>query len=107
MSDDKINSIKAPNHSITPNLVYYGTYTSVEFNGSWNLVQNKIKVYLNMYNFYETNKNINISNYWTLENCLFGAVSSTKNTDTDISTNILDMELDLIDMEVFHFLGLD
>ena len=34
-------------------------------------------------------------------------VSSTKNTDTDISTNILDMELDLIDMEVFHFLGLD
>ena len=29
-----INSIKTPNHSITPNLDYYGTKTRVEFNGS-------------------------------------------------------------------------
>ena len=30
-SDEKMNSIKTPNHSITPNLDYYGTKTRVEF----------------------------------------------------------------------------
>ena len=34
MSDERINSIKTPNHSITPNLDYYGTKTRVEFNAS-------------------------------------------------------------------------
>ena len=32
---------------------------------------------------YETNKSINISDYPTPENFLFGAVSSTKNSDID------------------------
>ena len=34
LSDEKINSIKTPNHSITPNLDYNSTKTRVEFNGS-------------------------------------------------------------------------
>ena len=34
LSDGKINSIKTPNHSITPNLDCYGTKTRVKFNGS-------------------------------------------------------------------------
>ena len=34
LSDEKINSVKTSNHSITPNLDYYGTKTRVEFNGS-------------------------------------------------------------------------
>ena len=34
LSDEKINSIKTSNHSITPNLDYYGTKRRVEFNGS-------------------------------------------------------------------------
>ena len=41
LSDEKIKSIKTPNHSITPNLSYYGTYTRVEFNGSF-LKQDKV-----------------------------------------------------------------
>ena len=36
-----------------------------------------------MYIIYETNKHFNISSYWTLESCLFGAVSLTKNADID------------------------
>ena len=64
LSDEKNNSIKMSNHSITPNLSY-GTKTGVEFNGHC-LKQNKVT-----------------------------------------STNILDMELDLINMQVFHFLVLD
>ena len=81
-----INSIKTPNHSITPNLDYYGTKTRVEFNGSC-LKQDKVtfnhgKV-VNIYIVYEISKNINISDYPTLENCLFGAVKLTKNADID------------------------
>ena len=34
LSDKRINSIKTPNHSITPNLDYYGTKRRVEFDGS-------------------------------------------------------------------------
>ena len=83
-SDEKMNSIKTPNHSITPNLDYYGTKTRVEFNGSC-LKQDKVtfnhgKV-VNIYIVYEISKSINISDYPTLENCLFGAVSLTRNAD--------------------------
>ena len=86
MSDEKITSIKTLDHSITPNLSYCGTKTRVEFNGSC-LKQDKITFNhgktLNIYIVYEITKNINISDYPTLENCLFGAVSFTKNTDID------------------------
>ena len=36
-----------------------------------------------MYIVYEINKNIDISDYPTLQNCLFGAISLTKNADID------------------------
>ena len=74
LSDERINSIKTANHSITPNLSYYGTPKRVEFNGSC-LKQDKAtfnhgKV-VNIYIAYEISKSINISDYPTLENCLF------------------------------------
>ena len=34
LSDEKTNSIKMSNYSITPDLVYYGSKRRVEFNGS-------------------------------------------------------------------------
>ena len=43
LSDERINSIKTPNHSITPNLDYYGTKTRIEFNRT---CLNKIKLHL-------------------------------------------------------------
>ena len=109
LSDERINSIKTANHNITQSLNYYGTITRVEFNGSC-LKQDKVtfnrgKV-VNIYIVYEISKSTNICDYLTLENCLFGAVSLTKNADID-RKDILDMELDLIGMEVFHFLALD
>ena len=45
-------------------------------------------------------KNYGISIYPTLENCLYGAVSLTKNNDID-SVDVLDMVLDLIEGESF------
>ena len=38
---------------------------------------------INIYIFYEIDKSFNISDYLTLENCLFGAVTLTKNADID------------------------
>ena len=68
------------------NLDYYGTKTRLEFNGSClkqdSVTFNHRKV-VNIYIVYEINKSINISDYPTLENCLFGAVSLTKNADID------------------------
>ena len=86
MSDEKINSIKTSNHSVTPSLDYYGTKTRVEFNGSC-LKQDKVTFnhgeVVNIYIVYEISKSINISDYPTLENWLFGAVTLTKNADID------------------------
>ena len=82
LSNEIINSIKTPNHSITLNLDYYGTKTRVKFNGSCfkqdSVTFNHGKV-VNIYNCYEISKSINISKYPTLENCLFGAISLTEN----------------------------
>ena len=86
LSDERINSIKTPNYSITPNLDYYGTQTSVKFNGSC-LKQDKVtfnnEKAVNIYIAYEISKNINISDYPTLENCSFGALTLTKKADID------------------------
>ena len=86
LSDERINSIKTPNYIITPKLNYYGTKTRVEFNGSClkqdSVTFNHGKV-VNIYIVYEISKSINISDYPTLENWLFGAVSLTKNADID------------------------
>ena len=86
MSDERINSITASSYSVTPFLECYGTKMRVEFSGScWKqgkvtFNHEKIK---NTYIVYEINKSINISDYLTLKNCLFGAVSLTKNVDID------------------------
>ena len=86
MPDEKINSIKTPNHGITPNLSYYGTKTRVEFNGNHSK-QDKVtfdhEKIVNICIVYEIGKNINISDYPKLENWLFRAVTLTKNTDID------------------------
>ena len=42
-----------------------------------------MEVVVNIYIVYEISKSINISDYPTLENCLFGAVSLTKKADID------------------------
>ena len=74
------------NYSITPELSFHGTKTRVQFNGSC-LKQDKVThshgTTVNIDIVYEISKNYNISNYPTLENCLLGAVSLTKNADID------------------------
>ena len=86
LSEETINSIKTPNHSITPNLDYYGTKTRVEFNGSC-LKEDKITYTHgkigNIYIVYELTGSQSEDNDPTVRNSLFGAVSLTKNADID------------------------
>ena len=64
--DEWINSNTASNHSITPELSYYGTKTRLNFSGS-SLKQDKAKynhkTIMNFYIVYEISKNYNISSY--------------------------------------------
>ena len=86
MPDEKLNLNAAFNYNIIPELSFHGTKTRIEFNGSY-LKQDKV-VYnhgkiVNIYLVYEISKNYSISTYPTLKNCLFGAVTLTKNADID------------------------
>ena len=73
-------SIKPP----TPELIYYGTKTGVKFSGSC-LKQPKISythgTIVNIFIVYELGASSSQKNDPTLKNCLFGAVTLTKNTD--------------------------
>ena len=85
LSDKTIKPPTRSDNSLTPTVSYYGTKTRVKFTGSC-LKQLKIshthgKV-VNIYIVYELNKLSSNMNP-TLVNCLFGAVSLTKNADID------------------------
>ena len=82
-------SIKPPNtsdNSLTLALNYYGTKTRVKFNGSC-LQQPKLSythgTIVNIYIVYELSASSSHSDDPTLKNCLFGAVTLTKNADID------------------------
>ena len=82
-------SIKPPTTSdinLTPTLSYYETKIRVTFTGNF-LKQPKISYthgkVVSIYIFYELCASSSIINYPTLKNCLFGAVTLTKNADID------------------------
>ena len=82
-------SIKPPttsDNSLAPTLSYYDTKTRVKFTGSC-LKQPKFtythKTIVNIYIVYELGASTSNDNDPTLKNCLFGAITLTKNTDID------------------------
>ena len=87
LSDENITAPSAANNFLNPSLECLGTKPRVRFSGSC-LKQNGITYdhgkLVNIYIVYEINKtdNTTISNL-ALENCLFGAVTLTKNADID------------------------
>ena len=73
-----------PNNFLNPLLNYLGTKLRVRFSGNC-FKQDKLTykhdAIVNIYIVYEINKNDNTtSSDPTIENCLFGAVTLTKNT---------------------------
>ena len=73
-------------NSLNPILNYYGTKTRVKFTGSC-LKQPQISYthgkVVNIYIVYELGASSSHNNDPTLKNCLFGAVTLTKNTDIE------------------------
>ena len=104
MSDERINSITASNYSIAPSLDYLGAKIRVKFNGIC-LKQDKITYthgrIVSIYIVYEISTSFNISSHPTIENCLLGAVSFTKNNDID-KYKYSGYLLDLIEKESFQ-----
>ena len=80
--------LKVLNHLVrlTPELKYYATKTRVNFTGSC-LKQSKISYthekVVNIYIVYKLGASSSHNNDPTLKNCLFGAVTLTKNADID------------------------
>ena len=82
-------SIKAPaksNKMLNPSVDYVGSKIRAKFNGDC-LKQEKITFshgkIVNIYIVYKVQISVNISDYPTIENCLFDAVKLTKHVDVD------------------------
>ena len=86
LSAETIKPPTTSDNSLTPELNYYGTKTRVKFTGSC-LKQSKISYthgkVVNIYIVYELGASSSHVNDPTLKNCLFGAVTLTKNADID------------------------
>ena len=85
--NESIKPPSAPNNFLTPSLNCLGTKIRVKFSGSC-LKQSKVTYthgkIVNIYIVYEINKKDNtVISHPTLEKCLFGAVTLTKNADID------------------------
>ena len=86
LSDKRIDCIKTPNYSITPNVSYYGNKTRVKLNGSC-LKQDKVtfnhRKVVNIYIIYELNASSSNHSDPTVTISLFGAVRLTENAGID------------------------
>ena len=86
LSAETIKPPTTSDNSLTPVVSYYGTKTRVKFTGSC-LKQPKISYthgkVVNIYIVYELGASSSHNNDPTLKNCLFGAVTLTKNADID------------------------
>ena len=86
MSDESIKPPPTSDNSLTPLIDYYGYNIRVKFNGSI-LRQPKVSYthekIVNIYMVYELTGSSSHSDEPTLKNCLFGAVTLTKNADIE------------------------
>ena len=102
-------SIKPPtssNYSLNPRLSYYGNKIWAQFTGSCLKQPNHTFTHekiVNIYSVCEFGASTSHSSDPVIKNCLFGAVTLTKNAQTLKNTNILVMVLHLIEDQAFHF----
>ena len=86
ISNEKMKPPTTSNNSLNPKLSYYDTKTRVRFTGSClkqpNFTFTHKKV-VNIYIVYELRASSSNFSDPALKNCLFGAVTSTKNADID------------------------
>ena len=84
ISNESIKPPTTTNNSLTSELNYYGTKTKIKFTGSCLKQSRHIlahKKVVNIYIVYELTASSSHDSDSTLKNCLFGAVTLTKNAD--------------------------
>ena len=105
LSAETIKPHTTSDNSLTPALSYCGTKAKVKFVGRF-LKQSKISCtggkVLNIYMVYELGGSHSRNNDPTLKNCLFGAVTLTKNADID-KYAYSGYGIGLIEYQVFRF----
>ena len=109
ISNESIKPPTTSNNSLNPRLSYDDTKIKVQFTGSY-LKQPKFtfthKKVVNIYIIYELGASTSNVNDPTTKNCLFGAVTLTKNADIE-KYKYSGYVLDLIEDQVFHLLVVD
>ena len=86
LSNESIKPTTITNNSLTPELNYYGTKTKIKFTGSCLKQSNHIfthKKVVNIYIVYELAASSSHTSDPTIKNCLFGAVTLTKNVEIE------------------------
>ena len=86
LSNESIKPPTTTNNSLTPELNYYGTNTKVKFIGSCLKQSSHIlthKKVVNIYIVYELAASSSHDSDPTIKNCLFGAVTLTKNANIE------------------------
>ena len=86
LSNKSIKPPTASDNSLTPELNYYGTKIKIKFTGSYLKQSDHIfthKKVFNIYIVYELAASSSHDSDPTIKNCLFGAVTLTKNVDIE------------------------
>ena len=86
LSNESIKPPTTTNNGLTPELNYYGTKIKTKFTGSCLKQSDQIfthKKVINIYIVYELAASSSHDSDFTIENCLFGAVTLTKNADIE------------------------
>ena len=111
LSDETIKPPSTSDNSITPSISYINNTDKigVKFTGSCLKQSNKLtytnEKVVNIYIVYELGASSFIDSDPTIKKCLFGAV--TLEMHILINTDIMVMELDLIEDQAFHFAVVD
>ena len=86
LSNESIKPPTTTSNSLTPELNYYGTKTKIKFTGSCLIQSSHIlthKKVVNIYIVYELAASSSHGSDPTIKDCLFGAVTLTKNADIE------------------------
>ena len=86
ISNESIKPPTSSNYSLNPRLSYYGTKIRVRFTGSYLKQQNHTFTHekiVNIYIVYELGASTSHSSDSTIKNCLFRAITLTKNADIE------------------------
>ena len=110
LSDETITPYATSDNSLTPWIHCYKTKIKLAFNKSCLNQSNRLTYdnghIVNVYIVYELGASSSRDSDPTLKNCLFGAVTLTKNADIE-TLGILVLGLDLIEGQAFYFLVVD